>query len=134
VISTKRSGSALPLASVTTAEIGLVVAPRSYAGSMTAALKLRPGVIEQARLDDLARTLDRTLLATVGSVSRLVGPDGQDVELPEKIVDLLRVLTEQLLSGNAISVATVDVRVDRTASDALDARTTEAQELGLYDD
>ncbi len=97
-------------------------------------LNLRPGVIEQERLDALARTLDRTRLATVGSVSRLVGPDGQEVELPEKIVDLLRVVTEQLLSGNAISVATVDVRVDRTASDALDAPTADAQDLGLYDD
>ena len=101
---------------------------------MTTALKLRPGMIEQERLDALARTLDRTRPPAFGTVSRLVGPDGQEVELPEKIVDLLRVGTEQLLSGNGISVATVNARVDRAARDALDALTAEAQDLGLYDD
>lgn len=121
-------------ASATDAKSSTSLERQSYAGSMVTVLDLHPRVVEQERLDALARTLDRTRTISGGRAPRLVGPDGQGIELPGEIIDLLSVVVEQLISGNGISVVTLRAGLDRVARESLDALTAEAQDLGLYDD
>lgn len=99
-----------------------------------ARLELYPGVIGHDKLGALARALGRARPTAVGSPPRLVGTDGQGIELPEEIIDLLVVVIEQLISGSGVSVVTVRGGFDRATRESLDALTAEAQDLGLYGD
>lgn len=155
---------------------------RAILSAMAAGVEVRPGSIEAGELDALDRTLGPARPAHVGETPRLVGPDGQGIELPEEIFDVLAAVVDQLKAGNGISVVpmhaeltTVEAAdllnvsrpflitqlergvlpyrmvgthrrvrlsdvltyrdaIDRQAGNALDAMTTEAEALGLYDD
>jgi excisionase family DNA binding protein len=67
---------------------------------MSDVLEVRPDTLDPKELDAMVRALER---AGVGG-SRLVGRDGEAIELPDGIQTLLVSIVENLRAGNGVSV------------------------------
>lgn len=69
-------------------------------GSVNDVLEVGPDALGPEVLDAVVRALDGSGAGT----SRLVGPDGETIELPERIQSLLVSIVENLRAGNGVSV------------------------------
>ena len=67
---------------------------------MSDVLEVRPDALDPEELDAVVRALEG---AGVGG-SRLLGPDGEAIELPDGIQALLVSIVENLRAGNGVSV------------------------------
>ncbi|MDP9451936.1 MAG: excisionase family DNA-binding protein [Actinomycetota bacterium] len=68
---------------------------------MTNVLEVRPGEVPPRDLAAFERVLEPLRR---GQVARLVGPDGDAIELPEGIHELLVSIVENLKAGNGVTV------------------------------
>jgi len=66
-------------------------------------LEVRPGSVARKELDAFERALERTP-SQAAQTPRLVGPDGDGIELPREIHALLVSIVETLKAGNGVSV------------------------------
>lgn len=69
---------------------------------MSDVLEVRPGEVPAKELAQFKRVLEPT--SGVGQTSRLIGPDGTTIELPEGIHELLASIIEHLKAGNGVTV------------------------------
>lgn len=67
---------------------------------MSDVLEVRPDALGPEVLEAVVRALE----GTGTSLPRLVGPDGDAIELPERIQSLLVSIVENLRAGNGVSV------------------------------
>ncbi len=70
---------------------------------MTDVLEVRPGSVARKELDAFERALEKTP-SHATQTPRLVGPDGDGIELPREIHALLVSIVETLKAGNGVSV------------------------------
>ncbi len=77
------------------------IAFAGYSGAMTDLLEVRPGEVPPRALAAFERVLEPL---GRGHSARLVGPDGDAIELPEGIHELLVSIVENLKAGNGITV------------------------------
>jgi excisionase family DNA binding protein len=78
--------------------------------SMTATTEIRPGSVKDRDLDSLEHVLsDRGQPAI--SAARLVGPEGELVDIPKEIVELLTRVVGELKLGNGVSVIAVNAEL-----------------------
>ncbi len=75
---------------------------------MTNVLEVRPGEVPQRELAAFERVLDPLRR---GRTARLVGPDGDAIELPEGIHELLISIIENLKAGNGVTVIPMHVEL-----------------------
>jgi excisionase family DNA binding protein len=68
---------------------------------MTDVLEVRPGEVAPRELAAFERVLEPLRR---GQAARLVGPDGDAIELPEEIHELLVSIIENLKAGNGVTV------------------------------
>jgi excisionase family DNA binding protein len=80
------------------------------------ALEVRPGALDPSEIKALELTTARLL--SVGGPARLVGPDGETVDLPEEIFEVVLAVIEQLKQGNGITVA--PLHAELTTAEAAD--------------
>ncbi|HEX3826379.1 MAG TPA: helix-turn-helix domain-containing protein [Sporichthyaceae bacterium] len=69
---------------------------------MPEVVEVRPGQLASSELAAFERLLEQ--VRQVGQTPRLVGPDGDAIELPRGIHDLLVAIVEQLKAGNGVTV------------------------------
>lgn len=59
--------------------------------------------------EQVLREIDRLLLmSNQGQAHRLVGPNGESIELPGSVLDLLQQLVRELRQGHVVSVVSLD--------------------------
>ena len=69
---------------------------------MSEVVEVRPGQLASSELAAFERVLEP--VRRVGQTPRLVGPDGDTIELPRGIHDLMVAIVEQLKAGNGVTV------------------------------
>ena len=84
---------------------------------MSIAAEIRPETIEARDLTIIERALTRSISGV--NPTRLVNADGEAVEVPPELVDVLIAIVRQLQAGNGVSVAAMHT----------DLTTVEAAEL-----
>ena len=77
------------------------IAFKGYVGRMADVLEVRPGEVAPRDLAAFERVLEPLRR---GAAARLVGPDGDAMELPEGIHELLVSIVENLKAGNGVTV------------------------------
>jgi excisionase family DNA binding protein len=70
---------------------------------MSGMVEVRPDSVRRDELEAFERALEARL-RPIGQTPRLVGPDGQGIELPHEIHALLMTVVEHLKAGNGISI------------------------------
>jgi len=70
---------------------------------MSEVVEVRPGQLASSELAAFERVLEP--VRRVGQTPRLVGPDGDTIELPRGIHDLMVAIVEQLKAGNGVTVS-----------------------------
>lgn len=81
---------------------------------MSEVVEVRPGQLALSELAAFERLLEP--VRRVGQTPRLVGPDGDAIELPQGIHDLLVAIVEQLKAGNGVTV--IPMHAELTTAEA----------------
>lgn len=85
---------------------------------MAATAEIRPGTIGNRELTPIENALTREDVASRGT--KLVDADGQAVDVPRELIELLKNIVEHLRSGQGVSVSALDAELTTTeAADLL---------------
>lgn len=65
-------------------------------------------IAADAREERVLREIESLLMSSQGQAHRLVGPNGESVELPDSVLDLLQQIVRELRQGHAVSLVSLD--------------------------
>lgn len=81
-------------------------------GLVTIAVEIRPGSFQAREL----AVLERALARDGGAAARLVGAEGDTVEVPAELVGVLQVIVRHLKAGHGVTVASLQAELTTVES------------------